>query len=130
MSDIEKTPDEEIAGEEAPPEEAGGQGKILWGFLLALGVLAGLEGLLLLLINYPDSSRFEGLIVAFFVPGALGVQETGLIITSSLIGLPADAAIALSLAKRFREIAIGLPALASWQWVEIRHIRGIAGIPG
>ena len=68
--------------------------------------------------------------LAFFVPGALGVQETGLIIIGSLIGLPADATIALSLAKRFREIAIGLPALASWQWVEIRHIRRIAGTLG
>ncbi|MCB1037180.1 MAG: hypothetical protein KDD47_25350 [Acidobacteria bacterium] len=104
MSDIEKTPDEEIAGEEAPPEEAGGQGKILWGFLLALGVLAGLEGLLLLLINYPDSSRFEGLIVAFFVPGATewlvvvplaiflgrrGLEQTarGLLVTAGVIAL-------------------------------------------
>jgi len=63
--------------------------------------------------------------IAFFVPGALGVQETGLIVIGSLIGLPADAAIALSLAKRFREIAIGLPALASWQWIEVRRITGL-----
>ena len=63
--------------------------------------------------------------IAFFVPGALGVQETGLIVIGSLIGLPADAAIALSLAKRFREFAIGLPALASWQWIEVRRITGL-----
>lgn len=68
--------------------------------------------------------------LAFFIPGALGVQETGLILIGSLIGLPADAAIALSLAKRLREIAIGLPALASWQWVEVRHIRRIPGTVG
>lgn len=60
--------------------------------------------------------------LVFFVPGALGVQETALIVVGALIGLPADAAIALSLAKRLREIAIGLPALASWQWIEIRRI--------
>ena len=61
--------------------------------------------------------------LAFFVPGALGVQETGLVVIGALIGLPADAAIALSLAKRFREIVIGLPALASWQWVEIGRMQ-------
>jgi putative membrane protein len=61
--------------------------------------------------------------LVFFVPGALGVQETGLVLIGALIGLPADIAIALSLAKRFREIAIGLPALASWQWVEIGRIQ-------
>jgi len=66
--------------------------------------------------------------LAFFVPGALGVQETGLIVIGSLIGLPADAAIALSLAKRFREIAIGLPALASWQWVEVRRLRRLTSL--
>jgi putative membrane protein len=57
--------------------------------------------------------------LVFLVPGGLGVQETGLILIGALIDLPADAAIALSLAKRFREIAIGLPTLVSWQWVEI-----------
>ncbi|MFZ1744542.1 MAG: lysylphosphatidylglycerol synthase domain-containing protein [Nitrospirales bacterium] len=68
--------------------------------------------------------------LAFFVPGALGVQEGGLLLIGSLIGLPADAAIALSLAKRMREIAIGLPALASWQWVEVRRIHRLAGTAG
>ncbi|ARN82061.1 lysylphosphatidylglycerol synthase domain-containing protein [Methylocystis bryophila] len=61
--------------------------------------------------------------LVFFVPGALGVQETGLILIGALIGLPSDVAIALSLAKRFREILVGLPALASWQWVEIGRIQ-------
>ena len=61
--------------------------------------------------------------LAFFVPGALGVQETGLVVIGALIGLPADVAIALSLAKGFREIAVGGPALASWQWVEIGRVQ-------
>jgi putative membrane protein len=58
--------------------------------------------------------------VFFFLPGALGVQETALVLIGELIGLPSHAAIALSLAKRFREIVIGLPILASWHWVETR----------
>lgn len=61
--------------------------------------------------------------LVFFVPGALGVQETGLVLIGALIGLPADVAIALSLAKRFREIVIGLPVLASWHWVEVGRIQ-------
>jgi hypothetical protein len=62
----------------------------------------------------------------FFLPGALGAQETALVMIGALIGVPANAAIALSLAKRFREIATGLPALASWHWAEARSIAGRA----
>jgi hypothetical protein len=53
---------------------------------------------------------------AFFIaPAGLGVQEAGLIGVGSLLGLGSDVAIALSLAKRAREILFGLPALAVWQ---------------
>jgi uncharacterized membrane protein YbhN (UPF0104 family) len=48
---------------------------------------------------------------AFAIPGALGVQEGGYVLLASLIGLPADAGLALSLAKRAREIIMGLPGL-------------------
>jgi hypothetical protein len=34
-----------------------------------------------------------------------------------LLGISSDVAIALSLAKRMREIVFGLPALAAWQWM-------------
>ncbi len=60
----------------------------------------------------------------FVVPAGLGVQEAGLIGFGSLLGLPADVAVTLSLVKRMREIAFGVPALASWQWVE-----GWRGLP-
>jgi hypothetical protein len=33
-----------------------------------------------------------------------------------MLGIGSDVAIALSLAKRMREILFGLPALAAWQW--------------
>jgi putative membrane protein len=58
----------------------------------------------------------------FMVPAGLGVQEGGLLLFGSLIGLPPDAAIALSLVKRMREVAIGVPALISWQWAETRRL--------
>ncbi|MDI3259108.1 MAG: lysylphosphatidylglycerol synthase domain-containing protein [Sinobacteraceae bacterium] len=59
---------------------------------------------------------------AFFVPAGVGVQEAGLILFGNLIGLPADASIALSLAKRVREIGYGVPFLLSWQWLEARRL--------
>lgn len=59
----------------------------------------------------------------FFVPGALGVQEAALLCFGGWLGIPADAAMALSLIKRLREVLFGLPALASWQWVEMRRWR-------
>lgn len=48
---------------------------------------------------------------AFAVPGALGVQEGGYLLLAPLAGLSSDAALALSLAKRAREILLGLPGL-------------------
>jgi putative membrane protein len=55
---------------------------------------------------------------AFMVPGALGVFEGGLVAFGALFGLPADISLAISLAKRVRELALGLPGLVVWQWVE------------
>jgi putative membrane protein len=53
----------------------------------------------------------------FFAPAGLGVQEAGLVGIGHVLGLGSDVAMALSLAKRMREILFGLPALASWQWM-------------
>ncbi|ALE58310.1 lysylphosphatidylglycerol synthase domain-containing protein [Paraburkholderia sp. SIMBA_055] len=59
---------------------------------------------------------------AFMIPGSLGVQEGGYLLLAPLVGLPPDAALALSLTKRAREILLGLPGLLvlhfserSWQ---------------
>jgi uncharacterized membrane protein YbhN (UPF0104 family) len=59
---------------------------------------------------------------AFMVPGALGAQEGGIVLFGALLGLPADLALAVSLTKRVRELALGLPGLAAWQWVEGRRL--------
>ena len=48
---------------------------------------------------------------AFAIPGALGVQEGGYLLLAPLVGLPPDAALALSLAKRARELMLGVPGL-------------------
>jgi putative membrane protein len=55
----------------------------------------------------------------FMVPAALGVQEAGLMGIGLLLGLTADVALALSLAKRLREVVSGVPALLVWQWMEV-----------
>ena len=48
---------------------------------------------------------------AFAIPGALGVQEGGYLLLAALVGLPPGIGLALSLAKRAREILLGLPGL-------------------
>jgi putative membrane protein len=59
---------------------------------------------------------------AFMVPGALGALEGGIVVFGALFGLPADVALAISLSKRVRELALGLPGLIAWQWAEGRHL--------
>ncbi|MDR3506834.1 MAG: lysylphosphatidylglycerol synthase domain-containing protein [Caulobacteraceae bacterium] len=62
---------------------------------------------------------------AFVVPGGLGVQEGAYALLGPLFGLPAEAALALSLLKRARDMVIGIPALLIWQVMEGR--RPVAG---
>ena len=55
---------------------------------------------------------------AFVIPGGLGVQEGGYLLLFSALGLPPEAGLVLSLVKRGREIAIGVPVLLyrrSWR---------------
>ncbi|MFQ5984286.1 MAG: flippase-like domain-containing protein [Alphaproteobacteria bacterium] len=59
---------------------------------------------------------------AFAVPGALGIQEGGLILLGQAIGLGPEAALALSLVKRIRELVLGGPGLLAWQIAEGRHL--------
>src|SRR5215813_4090959 len=61
--------------------------------------------------------------IAFLVPAGLGVQEAGLVIFGHVLGVSTELALAVSLAKRLREVLCGLPGLASWQWVEGRRLR-------
>jgi len=44
------------------------------------------------------------------------------VLVGGLFGLPADFCLALSLIKRARDIAVGLPALALWQVLEGRRL--------
>ena len=80
----------------------------------------------------PDAVIIESLGMAarsagFAVPGAVGVQEGGFVLVCGLFGVPAEAALALSVMKRLREALVGIPALAAWQqgkaWGEARSGR-------
>jgi putative membrane protein len=101
----------------------GRAGPVAASFLLSLvGWLVGTGEvfLILALIGHPvgwmDALLLESLGqairgAAFAIPGALGVQEGGYLLLAPLAGLTPDAALALSLAKRTRELLLGLPGL-------------------
>jgi putative membrane protein len=65
--------------------------------------------------------------LAFVVPAGLGVQEAGLVLFGHALGISSELALAVSMAKRLREVLCGLPALLSWQWREGRRLQGLMG---
>jgi putative membrane protein len=110
------------------------RGRAVRAFVLYLiGWLVGTGEvyLILVLFNSPVSWRDALLLeslgqairgAGFAIPGSLGVQEGGYLLLAPLVGLTPNAALALSLAKRTREILLGLPGLLylhlwerSWQ---------------
>jgi putative membrane protein len=91
---------------------------------------AGGTWLILVLISRPlpfaSVAAIESLLfairnAAFMVPSGLGVQEGAYALLGPLFGLPVEAALALSLLKRARDIAVGVPMLLSWQLLESRR---------
>jgi hypothetical protein len=63
---------------------------------------------------------------AFFVPGGLGVQEMTVVSMSQLVGVGLEAALALGIAKRAREIIVGVPGLVAWA-LDTRAARKLTG---
>jgi hypothetical protein len=61
--------------------------------------------------------------LTFIVPAGLGVQEAGLVLFGHALGISSELALAVSMAKRMREVLCGLPPLLSWQWLEARRLR-------
>ena len=104
-------------------------------FLHLMGwiVGAGEVWLALYVLGYPVTPMqaliVESLITAvraaaFTVPGALGVQEGGLMMIAPLVGLSPETGLSLSLVKRVRELILGLPGLVVWHVSEARHAVG------
>lgn len=86
-----------------------------WLFLYFAGVPITMQNAIIL---ESISTAFRS--AAFFIPGGLGVQDGGLLFIGGLLGLGPDNILALALAKRFRELAVGVPGLLWWLKVESR----------
>jgi uncharacterized membrane protein YbhN (UPF0104 family) len=80
-----------------------------------MGIDAGLGQALVI-----DSLGTAFRTLGFLVPGALGVQEAGYVIICALFGIPPAGAVAFSLARRARDLLIGLAGLGLWQTLEVR----------
>ncbi|HEX4635637.1 MAG TPA: lysylphosphatidylglycerol synthase domain-containing protein [Rhizomicrobium sp.] len=57
-----------------------------------------------------------------FVPAALGVQEAGYTALAPLFGLSPETGLAVSVLRRARDIAVGIPVLLAWQLIEARRM--------
>jgi glycosyltransferase 2 family protein len=60
---------------------------------------------------------------AILVPGYAGVQEAAYAGVGALFGQPAELALGVSLLRRARDIALGVPILLIWQFVELHRRR-------
>ena len=67
--------------------------------------------------------------LAFVIPAGLGVQEAGLVLFGHALGISGELALAVSMAKRLREVLCGVPSLVSWQWAEGRRLRTLTRNP-
>jgi putative membrane protein len=82
-----------------------------WLVLYFLGAPAGLAAALI--VESLGAAVRSG---AFAVPGAVGVQEGGYVLLGTLVGVSPEAALSLALAKRVRELAVGIPGLLAGTW--------------
>jgi hypothetical protein len=67
--------------------------------------------------------------LAFVIPAGLGVQEAGLVLFGHVLGISGEMALAVSMAKRMREVLCALPSLMSWQWLEGRRLHRLTHNP-
>ena len=88
-----------------------------WIGLRLMGVAASFWAMVMV-----ESLIFTLRSIAFAVPGALGVQEVGYLALAPIVGIAPEAMLALSLAKRARDLVIGIPTLICWQLMEARAI--------
>jgi putative membrane protein len=65
-----------------------------------------------------DSLVYAVRSIGFAVPNALGVQEAAYAVFAPLLGVGPEIGLAISLIKRGRDIAIGIPVLLFWQALE------------
>jgi len=77
--------------------------------LYALGISISLAHLVIL-----ESFAFAARSLGFLIPGAVGITEGALVLVGTLLGLTPAQALTLALAKRARELLLGLPGIIIW----------------
>lgn len=92
--------------------------RVIWAgeVWLALRLLGHPVGVVEALIV--ESLGQAGRAAGFLIPGGLGAQEGAVMAAGAAVGVGPEAALALALVKRIREIGVGLPALVAWQLEE------------
>ncbi len=68
--------------------------------------------------------------IAFIIPNAIGVQEAAYALLVPLLGVGEEYGLAVSVLKRARDIAVGVPILLIWQASESRRALRSAASPG
>lgn len=91
-----------------------GSGLATWGAFHLLGAPVDLGAALAIeaLLSFARAC-------AFFVPAGLGVQEAVYVGLAGLYGVAAPVGLGVSLLRRGRELAIGLPVILAWQAGEL-----------
>lgn len=79
-------------------------------------------------IDFDDALAIEALLAgaaaaAFLVPVSAGVQEAGYAGLGAIFGVAPELSLAVSLVRRARDLALGVPILLVWQAVEMRRLR-------
>ena len=92
-----------------------------WLALHLLGAPRGFAAVIIL-----ESLVYALRSLGFAIPNALGVQEGSYVMVGALLAVSPEMALALSLLKRARDIAIGVPTLLLWQAMEARRLN----VPG
>jgi glycosyltransferase 2 family protein len=82
-------------------------------------------------IDFDDALAIEALLAAasaatFLVPVSAGVQEAGYAGLGAIFGVAPELSLAVSLVRRARDLAVGVPILLVWQFFEMRRLRRLA----
>ena len=86
-------------------------------------------------IDFDDALAIEALLsaaaaLAFVVPVNAGVQEAGYAGLGAIFGVPPELSLGVSLIRRARDVAVGVPILLVWQYFEMRRLRMAVGRGG
>lgn len=116
--------------------------RLVMGFLAHLlgWLMTGVSGwityhLLGVPIDFDDALAIEALLAAataatFLVPVSAGVQEAGYAGLGAIFGVAPELSLAVSLVRRARDLALGVPILLVWQMLEVRRLKAVRAAGG